>query len=48
LVHRLHVGKSLVVIRVGQAARKAAGAEDVHRIERAIEEDERQEEVNLP
>ena len=35
------------MVRIGQAPRKADGAQDVHREERAVEEDERQEEVDL-
>ena len=36
-----------IVVRIGQAARETDRAQDVHREERAVEEDERQEEVHL-
>ena len=47
LVQRQQVAERLVVVRIGQPPREADHAQDVHREERAVEEDERQEEVHL-
>ena len=41
------MAESFVVIRIGQPPRETHGAQDVHRIEGAVEEHERQEEMNL-
>ena len=47
LVERQQVPERFVVIRIGQPPREADHAQDVHREEHAVQEDERQQEVNL-
>ena len=47
LVHRLQVGKCLVMVGIGKPAGKADGPEYVHQVKGPVEEDEGQEEVHL-
>jgi hypothetical protein len=47
-VHRLQMMERLVVVSIRKPSWEAHGTQDVHREERAVEENEGQEEVHLP